>query len=132
MQAHFLVARSTDWPCYFGAKGEPARARGRVWVEQSKSEITSLTDVLGAVDVWVAMARGMLNTRVLPSGGVVARGAASPRAPACIGVVVDLGLQANGDAFSSLGAVTAGMDRPLELPWAGPCRLNALEEPMCP
>jgi hypothetical protein len=56
VRAHFLVARSTDWPRYFGAKGEPAHARGRVYVEQPKSEITSIIDVLGAVDVWVAMA----------------------------------------------------------------------------
>jgi hypothetical protein len=82
--------------------------------------------------VWVSMARGRSNTRALPRGEVVARGAASPRAPACVGVVVDLGLQAIGDTFLSLGAVAASVDRPLKLPWAGPCRLDALEEPVCP
>jgi hypothetical protein len=50
------MARSTNWSCYSRAKGEPARARGRVWVERPKSEITSLTDVPGAVDERVVLA----------------------------------------------------------------------------
>ena len=65
-------------------------------------------------------------------GGVLARGIASPLAPACIGVVVVLGPRADGDISSPLGAVIAGVDRPLGLPWAYPYRLDALKEPVCP
>ena len=56
MRAHFSMARSTDWSCYFGAKGEPAYACGCVWVKRLKLEITSLTNVLGAIDEQVTIA----------------------------------------------------------------------------
>jgi hypothetical protein len=125
------MARSTDWSRYSRAKGEPARACGHVWVERLKSEITSLTNVPGAIDERVAVAWGGSTTRMSARGRVVARGVASPRAPACVRVVVVLGLRADGGTSSSLGVVIAGVDRPLGLPWADPRRLNALEEPMC-
>jgi hypothetical protein len=78
VQAHFFVSRSTDWSRYSRAKGEPTCARGHVWVEWPKSEIMSVTDVLGAIDERVAMARGKSNTRVSAHGRVVARGIVSP------------------------------------------------------
>ena len=61
MRAHFSMARSMDWSHYSRAKGEPTSARGCVWVEWPKSKITSLTDVPGAIDEWVTIARGGLS-----------------------------------------------------------------------
>jgi hypothetical protein len=91
MRAHFSMARSTDWSRYSRAKGEPARACGHIWVERLKSEIMSLTNVPGAIDERVAVAWGGSTTRTLAHGRVVAHGVASPRAPACVRVVVVLG-----------------------------------------
>jgi hypothetical protein len=70
MRACFSMARSMDRSNYSRAKGEPACAHGRAWVEQPKLGITSLIDVSGAIV-------GLI---------VIARGAASPRAPARDGV----------------------------------------------
>jgi hypothetical protein len=77
MWAHFFEARSWNWSRYSGAKGEPACACGCVWAKQPQSEITSLTDVPGAIDERVAVARGTSSPRVLAHGEVAARGATS-------------------------------------------------------
>jgi hypothetical protein len=85
------MAHSTDWSHYSRAKGAPACACGCVWVERPKLEITSLTDVPGAFDERVVVARGGWNPRASAHAGVVAQGIASPQAPTCVGVVVVLG-----------------------------------------
>jgi len=94
----------------------PIRVSGRVWVERLEPEITLLIDVSEAIDDLVAEAQGM----------------PSPRAFACGGAIIVPGPRADGDISLLLGVVVAGVDRPLGLPQANLCRLDALEELACP
>ena len=80
-----------------------------------------LTNVPEVANELIVVAQGTSNPRAPTHGEVSARGAVSPRAFACDGVVVVLGPRADGDASSPLGVVVAGVDRPIGLPWADPC-----------
>jgi hypothetical protein len=73
------------------AVGELIHVCGRVWVERLEPKITLLTNVSEAVADLIVVTRGALSPRASVRGGVAAWGAASPRAYACIKVVVVLG-----------------------------------------